>query len=160
MHTNSRTTLGKEDDKPAVITVREGGTEESVLTWSQLRHRVGLISNALRAHGVKKGDRIAGVVSNSAEPMMWLLATVAIGAIYSSSATDMGTKGILDRMRQIEPSFIVMDDAAYYNQKVTDLRGKMAEIVDGLKDVGGFRGVVVLPRFEDRPADVTMVPNA
>jgi acetoacetyl-CoA synthetase len=119
----------------------------------------GRYSQALRAHGVKKGDRVAGVVSNSAEALVLMLAVTAIGAIYSSSATDMGTKGILDRMVQIEPTFIFMDDVAVYNRKETDLRPKMKEIVEGMSKVACFKGLVSLPRWK-KPVDVSSIPRA
>lgn len=151
-------TIGKEDSRVAVTCVREGGSEMYDVTWKELRQRVGHLSQALRAHGVKKGDRVAGVVSNSAEALTVFLATVTIGAIYTSSATDMGTKGILDRMLQIEPTFIFIDDAAIYNRKRTDLIPKITEIVNGMAGVKAFKGVVSLPRFKE-PVDITSVPR-
>ncbi|KAI5780956.1 acetoacetyl-CoA synthase [Geopyxis carbonaria] len=153
------TKIGKEDSKVAVTCAREGGTELYDITWGELRQRIGHFSQALRAHGVRKGDRVAAVVSNSAEAMVAFLSTVAIGAVYSSSATDMGTKGILDRMLQIEPAWIFMDDAAVYNGKHTDLRPKMREVVAGMAGVSCFRGAVALPRFLNAPVDVSSVPR-
>jgi len=151
---NGVSIAGKEDSKIALTCVREGDTERSTVSWQELRQRVGRFSQALRAHGVKKGDRVAGVVSNSADALILMLATSAIGAIYSTSATDMGTKGILDRMLQIEPVYIFMDDAAVYNRKKTDLRPKIAEIVAGMSAVAAFRGIVSLPRFRE-PVDTS-----
>ncbi|KAF8243555.1 acetoacetyl-CoA synthase [Wilcoxina mikolae CBS 423.85] len=150
---NGISIAGKEDSKIALTCVREGGMERSTVTWRELRQRVGRFSQALRAHGVKKGDRVAGVVSNSADALILMLATTAIGAIYSSSATDMGTKGILDRMLQIQPVYIFMDDAAVYNRKKTDLRPKIAEVVAGMSSVAAFKGIVSLPRFRE-PVDI------
>jgi acetoacetyl-CoA synthetase len=151
-------TIGKEGSKVALTCAREGGTEMYQVTWKELRQRVGRLSQALRAHGVKKGDRVAGVVSNSAEALVVFLATVTIGAVYSSSATDMGTKGILDRMLQIEPMFIFMDDAAIYNRKRTDLRPKIQEVVEGMAGVNTFRGMISLPRFKE-PVDINSIPR-
>ncbi len=62
-----------------------------------------MLASAMKAHGVKKGDRIAIVSSNSFDTLKVFLATVAVGALFSSSSTDMGTKGVLDRLLQIEP---------------------------------------------------------
>jgi len=152
------TTVGKEDNKVALTSAREGGTDIYQVTWGQLRQQIGHISQALRAHGVKKGDRVAGVVSNSVEALAVFLATVAIGAIFSSSSTDMGTKGVLDRVLQIEPVYIFMDDAAVYNRKKTDLRPKMSEIVEGMRSVKEFKGMVALPRFTE-PVDISAVPR-
>ncbi|KAI5812685.1 acetoacetyl-CoA synthase [Pyronema omphalodes] len=155
----ARSKAGKEDSKIAVTSIREGFTEDTPYTWGQLRQMTGHYSQALRAHGVKKGDRVAGVVSNSTEALVLMLAVTALGAIYSSSATDMGTKGILDRMVQIEPTFIFMDDAAVYNRKEIDLRPKMKEIVEGMSKVSCFKGLVSLPRWK-KPVDVSSVPRA
>ena len=149
---------GKEDAKVAVTCIREGDPEHRPVTWGELRGDVGRFSQALRAHGVRRGDRVCGVVSNSAEALVLMLATSAVGAIYSCSAADMGTKGILDRMLQIEPSFMFMDDAAVYNGKRTDLRPKMAQVVAGMASVACFRGMVALPRFH-QPADVSAIPK-
>lgn len=138
--------------------MREGFTEACTVTWGQLRQRVGHLTQAMKAHGVREGDRVAGVVSNSADALVVMLAAVAIGAIYSSSSTDMGTKGILDRMVQIEPMWIFMDDAAVYNDKKTDLRPKVGEVVEGMRDVAVFKGMVTLPRFS-QPEDISALPK-
>lgn len=73
------------------------------ITWRRLRSDVARLASAMRAHGVLKGDRIGLVASNSYEALNVFLACTSIGAIFSSSSTDMGTKGILDRLCQIKP---------------------------------------------------------
>lgn len=142
----------------AITCIREGDTERRSVTWGELRRDVGRFSQALRAHGLRRGDRVCGVVSNSAEALVLMLATCTLGAVYSSSSTDMGTQGILDRIQQIEPAFVFMDDTAVYNRKHTDLRPKMAKIVAGMASVAGFRGMVALPRFR-QPVDVSAIPK-
>jgi acetoacetyl-CoA synthetase len=52
-----------------------------------------------------------------------------------------------------------MDDAALYNGRVVDLRGKMAEVVEGLKECSNFAGVVSMRRFAEA-RDVFRVPMA
>ena len=88
----------KEDWRTACIGVREGGTEIEHFTWKQLREQVGVLSNAMRARGVKKGDRIGLVASSSFDTLSVFLATTALGGIFSSSSTDMGTRGNLPFM--------------------------------------------------------------
>jgi acetoacetyl-CoA synthetase len=51
-----------------------------------------------------------------------------------------------------------MDDFAIYNGKRVDLRQKMTEIVNGMKNVAEFAGMVSLPRFK-QPVDITSVPR-
>jgi acetoacetyl-CoA synthetase len=54
-------TVGKEDYKVAVTEVREGSTEIRQITWGELRKGVGKLAQAMKAAGIKRGDRIAGM---------------------------------------------------------------------------------------------------
>jgi acetoacetyl-CoA synthetase len=51
-----------------------------------------------------------------------------------------------------------MDDFAIYNGKRVDLRQKMTEIVNGMKNVPEFSGMISMPRFKE-PVDITSVPK-
>ncbi|USW51608.1 Putative AMP-dependent synthetase/ligase, acetoacetyl-CoA synthase, AMP-binding, ANL [Septoria linicola] len=155
-----RTTYRKEDESVACVEVREGGTEIRNVTWEELRDRTAYLSNAMRARGVTQGDRIAIVASNSVDTLVVFLATTALGAIFSSSSTDMGLKGILDRLRQIRPKFVFMDDWTLYNGKTTDLRPKMNDIVKGMDGIKEFESMVSMPRTQSRPKDISSVSDA
>ncbi|GKZ92651.1 putative NRPS-like protein biosynthetic cluster [Aspergillus niger] len=158
---NGPSTRGKEDAKIAVVEVREGISEShQSLTWGELRTRTGRLLQAMKANGVQKGDRIAVCASNSIDTLLVFLASTALGALFSSSSTEMGVKGILDRLVQIKPRFLFMDDQAVYNGKTIDLRAKMEAVVDGMRSVQEFRGVVSQPRFASRPLDISKIPKA
>lgn len=154
MNSSRCTTLHKEDDKIALTEIREGNTDVAHLTWGELRRRVGLLSNALRAKGVQKGDRVALIASTSFDTFIVFMATVSLGALFSSSSTDMGAKGILERLLQIKPKYIFVDDWAVYNGKTIDLRPKISQLVAGMQDVPEFEGVVTQPRFRGCPAGI------
>ncbi|RQM08650.1 hypothetical protein DH86_00000369 [Scytalidium sp. 3C] len=156
--TSQRGTIGKEDGKLALTEVREGGTEIRTVTWGQLRREVATLAAAMKAHGVGKGDRIVVVASNSVDTLKVLLAVTTLGGMFSSSSTDMGVQGILQRTQQVSPKFIFMDDAAIYNGKTIDLREKMAQIVSGMKDDPEFIGVVTQPRFAS-PKNISSIPK-
>ncbi|KAL2119252.1 hypothetical protein VTJ04DRAFT_6212 [Mycothermus thermophilus] len=159
------TSPDKEDARVAVTEVREGGTgsgpggKRRTATFGELRKRAGRVAAALRAKGVGKGDRVVLVGANSIDSLVVWLGTTWIGAVFSSSSTDMGTKGILQRAVQVNPKLLFMDDAAVYNGKVVDLRSKMAEVVAGLANCSNFQGVISIPRFEE-PRDVSSVPRS
>ncbi|BAE55707.1 unnamed protein product [Aspergillus oryzae RIB40] len=153
------TTTNKEDGKIALTQIREGGSEPPIsITWRELRQRTGRLIQALKVAGVVKGDRIAVVASNSIDTLVVLLATTALGALFSSASTDTGVKGILDRLLQLKPKWVFVDDAAVYNGKRIDLRPKIRDIVGGLGGVEEFRGVVAVPRFAE-PADLSGMPK-
>ncbi|KIX09084.1 acetoacetate-CoA ligase [Rhinocladiella mackenziei CBS 650.93] len=152
----------KADDKIACTEVREGSFLEPIrhVSWKELRERVGRLSQAMKARGVKKGDRIALVASTSVDTLTVFLATATLGALFSSSSTDMGVKGILDRLTQIKPKYVFMDDVALYNGKKTDLRPKMKAVMAGMGGVKEFEGIVSQVRFAHSPADISSVPGA
>jgi acetoacetyl-CoA synthetase len=152
-----RATQNKEDAKIALTEVREGNTEVRHLSWGELRRRVGLLSNAMRAHGVRKGDRVAVVASTSFDTFIAFMAVVSLGGLFSSSSTDMGTKGILERLLQIKPAYVFVDDWTVYNGKTIDLRPKIKEIVKGMEGVPEFKGIVTQPRFPGKPAGIEAI---
>ena len=152
-------TVGKDDSKIACTEVREGCTEIKNATWGQIRSKVGRLASAMRTTGVRKGDRVAVVASNSVDTFCVFMAITSLGGIFSSSSTDMGTRGVLDRLLQIKPKWLFMDDGALYNGKTIDLRQKMSEIVEGMPGVSEFQGVVSLQRWQ-QPLSITNIPQA
>lgn len=155
-----RTTIGKEDGKVALTEIREGNVDVKHMTFGEVRGKVGKLANALRAKGVTKGDRVAVVAGTSFDTFIVFMAVLSVGALFSSSSTDMGSKGILERLLQIRPKYVFVDDWAVYNGKTIDLRPKMKEIVEGMKSVEEFVGLVVQPRFSAQATDITGVERA
>lgn len=151
----------KEDDMIAVSEFNElGPHSRKAVTWSELRQRVGRLVHAMKANGVVKGDRIATCSCNNIDTLVVFLATAAIGAVFSSSSTDMGVSGILQRLQQIEPRWVFMDDTALYNGKLIDLRKKLGEVAKGLQTTPAFQGIVSQARFKSQPKDVSEIPMA
>ncbi len=104
-------------------------------TFGELRRRVAFIARALRAHGISKGDRVAGYLPNFPEAIEIMAATASIGAIWSCTSPDFGVSGVLDRFRQIEPKLIFSEEAVSYNAKKHDHLGKLKEVVSGLPNL-------------------------
>lgn len=101
--TGARSTRHKDDAKIALTEVREGNTAIRHVTWAELRREAGRLAAALKARGLKKGDRVVMVGGHSLTTLTVLLATVWLGGIFSSSSTDMGVGGLLQRTVQINP---------------------------------------------------------
>jgi acetoacetyl-CoA synthetase len=154
-------TVGKEDSKIAVHEAVENNLQPARdYTWKELRQQVGLHIQALKAAGVKRGDRVAIVSGNNINCLLLYLATTALGALASTTSSDTGTKGILDRLTQIKPRLLFMDDAAIYRGNIIDLRPKIAEITQGMHGIEEFKGTVSLPRFRDQPPrDIAALPR-
>ncbi|KAK7430357.1 hypothetical protein QQZ08_003105 [Neonectria magnoliae] len=151
-------TLHKEDAAVAVTEVREGNTDVRHVTWGELRQRTARLAGALAARGVGRGDRVVMVGAHAVETFVVFLATAWLGAVFSSSSTDMGVGGLLQRTVQINPKFVFFDDGALYNGKIIDLRDKIAGVVEGMKQCDAFESVVVVQRF-DTPYDTSNIPR-
>ncbi|KAG6830065.1 hypothetical protein H0H92_002355 [Tricholoma furcatifolium] len=105
-------------------------------TFRELRELVRRMAAALRVNGLQVGDRVAAVVI--------ALATASIGGIFSSTATDMGAEGILDRYRQIQPKFIFAETEVVYSGKTVDLLPKVREVINDLAGKG-LQQAILLP---------------
>ena len=153
---SSGATVGKEDDKIAVTEIGEGGAHNPVhLKWRELRQRTAILMESLKAHGVTRGDRVAVCSANRIHTLLVFLATAGIGAIFSSSSTDMGVDGLLERLLQIRPRWLFMDDQTIYDGKCIDLRDKMGDIIEGMRSTREFQGIVSQPRFDSQPSDIS-----
>src|SRR5690606_13152896 len=71
--------LAEPDDRLAIIAHRDDGTRRA-LTRRELHDLVSRIVQALRAEGIRPGDRIAGITTNDIESVALYLASAAIGA--------------------------------------------------------------------------------
>lgn len=155
-----RLITGKEDAKIAITEVTEMQTDAKHITWAQMRVEVAQMALAMKRQGVRRRDRVAVVSGNSFNTLKVFLGVTALGGIFSSTSPDMGVSGVLDRLLQLKPKLVFCDDAAVYNGKTMDLRGNIGGVVEGLVIVEEFQGVVVMPRFQTRPLDISSVPRS
>ena len=118
------------------------------MSFAELHDEVSRFAQALAAEGVGPGDRVGAYVANLPEAVVAMLATVSLGATWSSCSPDFGVQGVLDRFGQIEPKVLVVCDGYFYNGQALDIRPKAAEIVAGLPSV---KRTVMVPYIEEAP---------
>ena len=123
----SENLLRRQGKDAAVIAIAESGTDRT-LSWSELAIAVGRAAGALRAAGVKPGDRVAGVMANVPEAVIAALGAAAIGAVWSSCSPDFGVTGIIDRFGQIEPVVLIGVDGYHYGGRQFDCLEKLAVV--------------------------------
>ena len=126
--------LRRRDDADAMVFWGEDRIKRRC-THRELYDLVSRLSQALRAQGVKKGDRVGGYLPNLPESVAAMLATASLGAIWSSCSPDFGVQGVLDRLGQIEPKVFFCCDRYLYGGKEFDLREKNGEIATRLPTV-------------------------
>jgi acetoacetyl-CoA synthetase len=138
------------DERPALIVVAEDA-EPVEVSWAELRGQVGAFAATLRRLGVQPGDRVAGYLPNVPEAVVAFLGAASIGAVWSSCAPDFGTRAVLDRFAQIEPTVLVAVDGYRFNGKDFDRRDVVAELRAALPTV---RTTISVPRlFHDEVPD-------
>jgi len=80
----------------------------------ELYQSVGRTQRAMRDAGVCKGDRVAFWGGNCAGAVIVLLATSALGGIFSSAAADFGVDGVVERLEQIRPKLLFVTNGVVY----------------------------------------------
>ena len=108
--------LKNSDDKVSIISIREDG-KKKLISKNELKTKVMLMAAWLKKKGIKKGDRVAAYMPNCLETVISMLATSALGAVFSSCSTDFGVAGVLDRFKQIQPKILITVDGYIYNGK-------------------------------------------
>lgn len=108
--------LRHDSTHPAITCIDERGNINR-LSWAELKQQVAACAAGLKAVGVKKGDRVVGILPNNQYPVIAMLATASIGAIWASCSPDFGAQAIVDRLGQIEPTVCFLVDGHFYHGK-------------------------------------------
>ncbi|CAA0120094.1 Acetyl-coenzyme A synthetase [Mycolicibacterium vanbaalenii] len=117
-------------DRPAIITLTEAN-EETQISWRELEARVAAVAGAFRDLGIGPGDSVAAVLPNIPEAIVALLATAAVGALWTISSPELSERATLDRLSQVKPKLLI--GAAAYRFGGRDIQCRTA--LDGLRSL-------------------------
>jgi acetoacetyl-CoA synthetase len=135
------------DDRTALISKGEAQATRR-MSYNELYTAVARLAHALRDAGVRRGDRVVGFMPNIIETVVAMLATTSIGAVWSSCSPDFGTRGVLDRFRQIEPRVMFTVDGYYFRGKQFDCLERATSILSELPSV---ERMIVVPYCGSKP---------
>ena len=141
--------IGVSDDRPAVLCLRRTGCcrEPSGFdpeqNWSS---GCSQLASALERLGVQCGDRVAGYLPNRLETLIAFLATASLGAIWSNCPPELSSRGVIDRLAQIEPKVLVAVAGYRYGGKNHDRATALAEIAANLPTL---RHVIIVEEASD-----------
>ena len=133
--------ISKSGPSPAIIFHGENGLVREV-SWDGLREKVAKVRNFLIEEGIEEGDVVGGIITNSPEAVITMLAATSLGAIWSSCSPDFGVNGILDRFEQIDPKIIFGVEGYYYNGKWFDTGSKCRRVA---RDITSTKKLVMIP---------------
>ena len=120
------------DDRPAALVALAEGAPRRSFSLARLRHEVARCAAALQQWGVGPGDVVAGVMANTPEAVIAMLAATSLGAVWSSCSPDFGAAAVRDRFAQIEPKVLFCTSAYVYGGKLFDCVPATRAVVEGL----------------------------
>ena len=118
----------------ALVYRNEAGVRRE-LSWRQLSDQVAQVAARLSAAGVGPGSRVAAWLPNCPETVITMLATNALGAVFSSTSPDFGVAGVTDRFAQIDPTVLVVADGYRYGGKTHERLGLLTQVLEHLPTV-------------------------
>jgi acetoacetyl-CoA synthetase len=140
--------LRSQGDKPMLI-ARSQTRDAFELTGNETVDLITRIQQGLIRAGIKKGDRVVGYLPNIPETIALFIAATSLGAVFCSVPPEMGTRSVLDRISQLEPSLIVALDGYSWGAKHLSRVEELAAIREALPSITA----VLLP-YADSNADV------
>ncbi|MGA1327034.1 MAG: acetate--CoA ligase [Rubrivivax sp.] len=131
-------------DKTAIVFEADGG-EVTRVTYRELLAQVGRMANALKARGVKKGDRVVIYMPMSVEGVVAMQACARIGATHSVVFGGFSAQSLRDRIEDAGAVMVITADQQVRGGKQLPLKA----IVDEALGLGGcdtIRDVIVYRR--------------
>lgn len=139
---------GRADDI-ALNSQHESGNNRK-LTYLEVREMTASLSEYIGSL-MNPGDVLAAYMPNIPETVISMLATSAMGGVFTSTSCDFGIAGVLDRFSQSNPKVLVAAVGYEYNGKFLDQHERLREIE---KNLPGLEKIILVD-FLGRGIDFT-----
>jgi len=143
-----------ESQSTALHFIHESG-QQSKTSYKDLYQDVAALQGPLKKI-ISEGDVLAAFMPNLPETVISMLATTALGAVFTSTSADFGVEGVVDRFGQSRPKVLVAVSSYEYNGKRHNLLPKIKEITDQLD----FIEKVIIVDFLNENPDLSAIPKA
>ena len=128
-------------DQTALIWEGDDPKDSKKITYAELKDNVCRLANALKASGIKKGDRVTIYMPMTAEAVYSLLACARIGAVHNVVFGGFSPNSIRDRIIDCDSSVVITADEGLRGGKKIPLKSNVDE---ALKSCPGVKTVIVL----------------
>jgi acetyl-CoA synthetase len=129
-------------NKAAIIWEGEPGDRRTITYW-ELHREVCRAANALKALGVKKGDRVAIYLPMIPEAAIAMLACARIGAVHSVVFGGFSSESLRDRINDAQAVCLITADGGYRRGAILPLK-RFAD--EAIAECPSIRDVVVVQR--------------
>jgi len=127
------------------------------MSWGELGRQVRILATQLRSLGVVPGDRVVSYMPNVPETAIAMMATIAIGAVWSSAAPEFGVKTVTERFSQIQPKILFASDGYRFGGK--DFK-RESEVRSIIADLPSLERVIWLPYLNPNGEVPQALPKA
>ncbi|QQK80313.1 AMP-binding protein [Salicibibacter cibi] len=124
-----------EDLNRVAIHWEDASGNEQTWTYKKLKEKSNRMAHALNSLGVKKGDRVAGLLGKDMELIVTALATWKVGAIYVPLFTAFGPDAIMHRATDSGVSLLVTNQEQMSKLKNQETAFKVLT-TDGITNEG------------------------
>ena len=123
--------LATKGDQTAIIWEPNDPKDEAKhITYKMLHEQVCKVANMLKAHGVRKGDRVCIYMPMVPELAYAVLGCARIGAIHSVVFAGFSAGSLADRINDSGCKLVLTSDGAHRGDKKIDLKGIVDSAVD------------------------------
>ena len=115
-------------NKVAIMWVGEQG-DERVFTYGELYRQVNRCANALKALGLRQGDRVTIYLPKIPEQVVAMLACARIGVIHSVVYSGFSAPALASRIQDAEARVVITADVGYDRGKSLNLKSVVDQAV-------------------------------
>jgi acetyl-CoA synthetase len=136
--------LKERGDKTAIIWEPNDPSESPIhITYKELYEETCRFSNALRAKGIKKGDRVIIYMPMVPEAAIAMLACARVGAIHSVVFAGFSSTSLADRINDCQAKMVLTSDGNFRGSKTIPVKPVVDE---ALEKCSTIESVIVLER--------------
>jgi acetyl-CoA synthetase len=133
--------LPKHAERTAIIWEGDDPKNSKRITYRELHEQVCRVANVLKAHGVKKGDRVTIYLPMIVESAYAMLACARIGAVHSVVFGGFSPDAIAGRIEDCGSSVVITADEGLRGGKTVPLK---ANVDEALKKCPGVKKLIVV----------------
>ena len=130
-------------DQTAILWEGDSPSEQRHVSYAELHENVCRLANVLKAHGVKKGDRVTVYMPMIPEAAFAMLACARIGAIHSVVFGGFSPESLIGRITDCQSTIVITADEGLRGGRKVPLK---ANVDAALKSCPEVKTVIVTRR--------------
>ncbi|RRW43952.1 acetate--CoA ligase [Pseudomonas luteola] len=135
--------LDKRADQVAIIWEGDNPSDSQKITYRELHQNVCRLANVLKAHGVKKGDRVCLYLPMIPEAAYAMLACSRLGAVHSVVFGGFSPDALRDRILDADCRTVITADEGTRGSKCVPLKNNVDKALSSCPNVSN---VIVVQR--------------